>query len=379
MLEKLKILDFTTLLPGPYATMMLGDYGADILSVFAPGKKDLVLEMEPKLTKTINGCGAWLNRNKKTLELDLKQERSQEAIKALIGKGYDIIVEQFRPGVMAKFGLSYEDLKEEFPQLIYCSITGYGQKGCDALRAGHDINYLARSGLLSHSGVDRPVLYGMQIADLAVGSMNAVAGIAMAAYHREVTGKGCAIDISMYDGLLPFNSLAGASYLAGGKAPRRNEELLNGGSCYDFYETKDGEFLSVGALEPKFWTAFCQGIGREDFAQKSVTDVKVKSEIIKILKSRTKEEWMDIFRPLDCCVEPVLSLDEVLEDAHQQDRELILRRSVGDGEVLQFRSPIVFSGEEQCYQPAQERGESTESILTELGYSKEEQAQMRNR
>ncbi len=271
-LEGLKILDFSTLLPGPFATTMLADLGAEVLKISGPGKPDIVLDYPPFIEgTTVSANQAWLGRNKKTMLLNLKKPGAVEVVKKLIME-YDIVMEQFRPGVMEKLGLGYEALAEINPRLIYCSLTGYGQTGPLSHRAGHDINYLARSGNMAQAGRAEtgPVLTNMQVADVAVGSMNSVIGILAAVQYRNRTGKGQRVDIAMLDGLIPFNGMDGTAFLAAGKVPKREGERLNGGCMYDFYETKDGQYLSVGALEPKFWAEFCHCIGREDLIEGSV-------------------------------------------------------------------------------------------------------------
>ena len=368
-LSNLKILDFTTLLPGPFATMQLADMGADVIKVSSPSKYDLVLESEPKIgEKSANLL--WLNRNKKTLALNLKTKEAIDIVKDLI-KEYDILVEQFRPGVMEKLGLGYEELKEINPRLIYCSITGYGQTGPMSMKAGHDINYLAKSGMMSFSGRkdEGPVLYGTQIADIAVGSMNSVIGILAAANYRNQTGQGQHIDISMMDGLLQMNSLIGSQYLGGGELPQREGELLNGGSNYDFYKTKDGRYFSVGSLEPKFWKELCQTLGVE---AEAATDLSVKDEIREKFLEKDFDEWVEIFKDKDACVEPVLNLKEALEDPHVKERGLIVELDVDGEKVKQFASPIVFSETKQEYKFAGKKiGTDTEAILKKLGYSSE--------
>lgn len=368
-LSNLKILDFTTLLPGPFATMQLADMGADVIKVSSPSKYDLVLESEPKIgEKSANLL--WLNRNKKTLALNLKTKEAIDIVKDLI-KEYDILVEQFRPGVMEKLGLGYEELKEINPRLIYCSITGYGQTGPMSMKAGHDINYLAKSGMMSFSGRkdEGPVLYGTQIADIAVGSMNSVIGILAAANYRNQTGQGQHIDISMMDGLLQMNSLIGSQYLGGGELPQREGELLNGGSNYDFYKTKDGRYFSVGSLEPKFWRELCQTLGVE---AEAATDLSVKDEIREKFLEKDFDEWVEIFKDKDACVEPVLNLKEAVEDPHVKERGLIVELDVDGEKVKQFASPIVFSETKQEYKFAGKKiGTDTESILKKLGYSSE--------
>ncbi|MDO5040571.1 MAG: CaiB/BaiF CoA-transferase family protein [Peptoniphilus sp.] len=369
-LSDLKILDFTTLLPGPYATMQLADMGAEVIKISSPSKYDLVLEAEPKI-KGRSANLLWLNRNKKTLALNLKLAESIKIVKELLGE-YDIIVEQFRPGVMEKLGLGYDELKTVNPRLIYCSITGYGQRGALSKKAGHDINYLARSGLMSFSGRkdSGPVLYGTQIADIAVGSMNSVIAILAAVNYRRQSGEGQHIDIAMMDGLLPFNSLIGSQYLGGAPMPTIENEFLNGGSCYDFYKTKDGRYLSVGSLEPKFWTGLCEIL---QIDARGPEDVDAKEEIRKKFMSKDLEEWVEIFADRDVCVEPVLNLEEVVEDQHIIDRKLIVELDVDGEKVKQFANPIVFSKTKQEYKFAGKViGEDTKEIMLKLGYSEDE-------
>ncbi len=376
-LSNLKILDFTTLLPGPYATMQLADMGAEVIKISSPLKYDLVLGSEPKL-KGKSANLLWLNRNKKTLALNLKSEEAIIIVKKLI-KDYDIIVEQFRPGVMERLGLGYDELRIINPKLIYCSITGYGQKGVLSAKAGHDINYLARSGLMSFSGTKDggPVLYGTQIADIAAGSMNSVIGILAALNYRNETGEGQHIDISMMDGLLPFNSLSGSQYLGGGDLPDREGELLNGGSNYDFYKTRDGRYFSVGSLEAKFWEGLCETL---EIDAKSVTDISVKEEIRRKFMSKDFNEWTEIFKDKDICVEPVLNLEEVMEDENTIDRGLIVELDVDGEKVKQFASPISFSKTKQEYKFAGKViGEDTEDIMLQLGYSKDEINEFKNK
>ena len=251
-LDDLKILDFSTLLPGPFASLQLADMGAEVLKISSPSKYDLVLDSE-LVEKNLSSSQAWLGRNKKTMALNLKTPEAIKIIKKLILE-YDILIEQFRPGVMEKLGLSYDTLKKINPRLIYCSLTGYGQTGPYRNRAGHDINYLSLSGNMGYSGKKEigPVLTNMQIADLASGAMNSIIGILAALHHRERTGLGQHIDISMLDGVVALHAIEGNRFLTTGETPQREEELLNGGSFYDFYPTKDGRYISLGALEPKF-------------------------------------------------------------------------------------------------------------------------------
>ena len=329
-LDDLKILDFSTLLPGPYATLMLADMGAEVLKISSASRPDIVLDYPPFIGDTgVSASQAWLGRNKKTMFLNLKTGEGKAVVKELV-KEYDIVLEQFRPGVMEKLGLGYEDLKAVNPKLIYCSLTGYGQTGPLRDAAGHDINYMSRSGIISQAGrrESGPSLMNFQIADIAVGSMNSVIGILAAVNYRKNTGKGQYIDVAMMDGCVPFNSLDGAGFLVPGKEPKREGERLNGGCIYDFYETKDGEYLSVGSLEPQFWSRFCTAIGREDLIEGTVYPPnidEVKAEIRGILKTKTRDEWVEVFSHYDACVQPVLNLKEaLLEDEQVKEREMVV-------------------------------------------------------
>lgn len=329
-LDDLKILDFSTLLPGPYATLMLADMGAEVLKISSASRPDIVLDYPPFIGDTgVSASQVWLGRNKKTMFLNLKTGEGKAVVKELV-KEYDIVLEQFRPGVMEKLGLGYEDLKAVNPKLIYCSLTGYGQTGPLRDAAGHDINYMSRSGIISQAGrrESGPSLMNFQIADIAVGSMNSVIGILAAVNYRKNTGKGQYIDVAMMDGCVPFNSLDGAGFLVSGKEPKREGERLNGGCIYDFYETKDGEYLSVGSLEPQFWSRFCTAIGREDLIEGTVYPPnidEVKAEIRGILKKKTRDEWVEVFSHYDACVQPVLNLKEaLLEDEQVKEREMVV-------------------------------------------------------
>lgn len=378
-LEYFKVLDFSTLLPGPYATLVLSDLGADILRVVSGSRPDLAALMPPFLPGTdISANLAWLGRGKRSITLNLKKPRGITIIKQLISE-YDILVEQFRPGVMDKLGLGYEHLKKINPGLIYCSLTGYGQDGPYSKRAGHDINYLARSGLMSYSGTkaDGPVLTGMQIADVASGSNNVIIGILAAVLYRNNTGKGQHIDISMMDGVVPFNAMTGAGFLVNGISPVREGEILNGGSLYDFYETKDGKYISFGGLEPQFFSAFCNTIGCPDLIEGGVMpkDIdQVKARVRKIIKTKTRDEWEESFKDVDACVEPVLSLSEALNDPHINHRRLVVDVELPDGgSVRQIGTPIRFSETPLQYSKAgQPAGTNNRDVLLKLGYSEEE-------
>ena len=384
-LDGYKILDFTTLLPGPYATMTLADMGAEVLKVSGKDKYDLVVNWPPVIEGApITGTQAWLGRGKKTIFLNLKNPKAVEAVKKLILE-YDIVVEQFRPGVMEKLGVGYNQLREINPRLIYCAITGYGQDGPFAMRAGHDINYLSRSGIASSAGrrTGGPSLYNFQIADVAGGSMNAVSSILAAIIYRERTGEGQFIDVSMQDSIIPFNSMDGASYFGGGPLPARENGLLNGGGIYDFYETADQKYMSVGSLEPKFFAALCEGLGFPEWKNGEMLKKEpalVKETFRKVFRTKTRDEWIEVFRELDACVEPVMDLEEVSNDEHLLHRGMWPEVEIPLTDhmtIKQMGCPMHLSKCPPSYSHAgYPEGYHTEEILSSLGYAKEEIEEM---
>ena len=376
-LDGLKVLDFSTLLPGPYASLMLADMGAEVLKISAPDRYDLVQHYGAHIEGTeTTACSAWLGRNKKTMFLNLKTPEAKQIIRRLIME-YDIILEQFRPGVMDRLGLGYEELRSVNPRLIYCSLTGYGQTGPLRDAAGHDINYMSRSGIISHAGRadSGPSLMNFQIADIAAGSLHSVIGILAAVYSREQTGQGQFVDVAMMDGCVPFNSLDGADFLVSGRQPQREGELLNGGCMYDYYETLDGGYMSVGSLEPKFWAAFCRAIGREDLISGTVRPEdtpKVKEEIRAIFRSKTRAEWTEIFSGADACVQPVMDLKEaLLEDEQIRAREMVVEVDMPLHEnvkVRQMATPVRLSETPCEYRTAGfPEGYHTREIIESLG------------
>lgn len=386
ILHGMKVLDFSTLYPGPYATMSLADMGADVLRVSSLSRKgaDIVAAEPPLLSENVGAQAAWLSRNKRTMSLNLKTSEAKEIVYDLV-KDYDVVLEQFRPGVAERMGIGYEALKRHNPGIIYCSLSGYGQYGPYCMKAGHDINYVARSGLLSHSGRKStgPVLYGMQIADIAGGSMNAIIGILAAAYHREITGEGEYIDVSMVDCTVAYNGIKGGNYLAGAHMPTRESETLTGRALYDIYETKDGEYLTVGAMEPKFFAEFCKGLGMEeliDLGCLSPEATAAKPKVVERIKSKTLAEWEEIFADKDACVEPVLDLERVFfEDPHIKAREMVVEVPLPENGriVKQLANPIKFKAHPNEYRhAAYPVGEHTLAVMRELGYSDEQIADL---
>lgn len=347
-LQSLKVLDFSTLFPGPYATMMLADMGADVLRVEAPGRLDLTRVMPPH-DDGVSTAHTYLNRGKRSLGLNLKDAASVETVKQLVGE-YDVVVEQFRPGVMDRLGIGYEALKAVNPRLIYCAITGYGQTGPYKDRAGHDINYLALAGVSSHCGRQDsgPPPMGIQIADVAGGSHHAVMGILAAVIHRQQTGEGQFVDISMTDAAFALNAMAGAACLAGGVEQTPESALLNGGSFYDYYQTADGRWLSVGSLEPQFLARLCEVIGKPELqsfglSQNPDHQQALKSALKEAIAEKALAEWQAVFAGQDACVEPVLTVSEAAEHPQLKARDMVIEVPKGDGRTQrQIGHPIKF-------------------------------------
>jgi len=382
-LTGLKILDLTQRIPGPMTTLYLADMGAEVLKIVSTSHPDINTKQPPFLPgNNISAASAYLGRNKRSMALNLKDPRSQEIIHKLI-RHYDILVEQFRPGVMVRLGLGYEALRKVNPVLIYCSISSYGQTGPMAQRTGHDINFAARSGIMSYSGRKSagPVPCGMFLADSASGTANAAIGILAAVIGRNRTGQGQYIDISMTDGMVTLNTIYAAACLIDGKSPDYESTVFNGGSLYDYYETRDGKYISVGSLEADYSTEFYKAINRPDLIPEGIqpeNQAEVKKQIRDIFREKTRVEWEEIFRGLDASVEPVLTVQEALDNEQSKAREMVAEIALPQGgKVRQPALPIKFS----TYRPEYKKigvpdGFNTREILQELGYNQVQIAEM---
>ncbi|WP_434656314.1 CoA transferase [Pseudomonas sp. R3-56] len=382
-LASLKVLDFSTLLPGPFASLLLADMGAEVLRIESPERPDL-LRILPPHDQDTSASHAYLNRNKRSLALDLKQPAALEIIKRLLDD-HDILLEQFRPGVMERLGLGYEALKAINPRLIYVSITGYGQTGPFKDRAGHDINYLALAGLASHTGRadSGPLPLGIQAADIAGGSLHGVIGLLAAVIARQQSGQGQHLDVSMTDCVFSLNALAGAGYLACGVKPGWENHALNGGSFYDYYRTRDGRWMSVGSLEPGFMQALCAALGRPELAAQGLApeqQQRLKEQLRSEFEKRDFADLCALFAEVDACVEPVLELDEALEHPQLKARHLVTRVPRGDGSSqAQMACPLKFSeGLPEPRHIGARLGAHTEQVLRELGFSDERIARLRD-
>jgi alpha-methylacyl-CoA racemase len=357
LLSGLKILDFSTLLPGPFATLMLADMGADVIHIESPSRMDLVRIMPPYADGQATSH-AYLNRNKRSVAMDLKDQANIQKIKELVAE-YDIIVEQFRPNVMARLGLDYESLSKINPRLIYCSITGYGQTGGHKDRAGHDINYISLSGVAGHSGRANglPPAMGIQIADVAGGSLHAVIGILAAVIERHRSGQGQHVDISMTDCAFSLNTMAGAAQGAGGEAQGPEQGMLNGATFYDYYKTQDGRFLSVGSLEPQFLMGLSQALALPELARLGASMMPedrtaVRTMVSDAIAAHPLDYWNQLFAALDVCVEPVLSLAEAADSELAKQRGWIIDVPLEVGHEKtqkQLAHPIKYSRSQPTY------------------------------
>lgn len=376
-LRNLKVLDFSTLLPGPYATMMMADLGTDVLRVEATERADLLRQLPPFNADGTSYNHTYLNRSKRSIGLNLKEPEAVAIVEALV-KEYDIVVEQFRPGVMERFGLGYESLRAINPYLIYCSITGFGQTGPYAGRPGHDLNYLAISGVASHTGRagQGPLPLGVAVADIAGGSLLAMTGILSAVIERQNSGLGQHIDISMTDAAFALNTFAGVSALNTKVEPGPGM-MLNGGSFYDYYETADGRYFSVAGLEPKFLRLLCGVLGRPDLVSKGLsqnpTDHQELREVLATtFKSQSFSYWQSVFADIEACVEPVLSVSEAAAHPQLRARGMVIELREPGGKVQrQVANPIRFSRSAHQYKfTGVELGAHTEQVLGQLGFDR---------
>ena len=378
-LDGVRILDLTRLLPGGYATLMMADLGADVVKVEEPGKGDYIRWTPPVVGEFSSGHIA-LNRNKRSVTLNLKMDGGRELFERLVER-FDVVIESFRPGVMDRLGVGWTKLSTINPRLVYCAISGYGQDGPRSQQAGHDANYIGYAGVLSIIGEEerRPVLPGVQIGDLAGGGMAAVIAILAALTQRERTGRGDFCDISMMDGAASWLSIHAADMVATKNVPERERMHLSGAHpCYRIYPAADG-WLTVGALEPQFWTALCTAIGREDLADGAFATGDRRVEVISALETlfatKTRAEWMDLFDGLDVCVAPINDVAEAFDDPQLRHREMFVEADVpGAGPWTHVGNPIKLSGStaDVTHRPPPMMGEHTAEVLAEVGVGDDE-------
>jgi len=386
-LSGVKVLDLSRLLPGGFCSLLLADFGADVVKVEDTGMGDYVRWSPPYYEGADDSAkGALflaLNRNKRSIRIDLKTHGGREVLLRL-AKDADVLLESFRPGVLERLGVGYDTLRAANPGLVICAITGYGQDGPLRDRSGHDMNYLGLVGLLGLTGEPGgpPVQAAGQIADIGGGALMGAFGIMAALRHRDATGEGQVVDVSMADGALSWLAMVAARHFADGVVPQRGGlELAGALVCYRPYQCADG-WVTLGALEPKFWQAWCRGVGREDLISKpfeqpgSAAHVEVQS----IFMERTRAQWEAFAGEHDCCVEPVLDLDEALSSELVRAREMVVEHDQpGATETIRLLGvPIKLSETpgDAAQRPGPALGEHTREVLGAAGFSAEEMASL---
>jgi len=361
-LDGVRVLDLSRLYPGPYCSMILADFGADVLCI-----EDRRFEHEPRMPSTM--------RNKRHMELNLKSEAGLEVFHEL-ARDADVVLEGFRPGVADRLGVGYEALRALNPRLVYCAITGYGQSGPSRDLVGHDLNYLALAGLLEQTGHapdEAPAIPGTQIADVAAGGMNAALGILLALQARERSGEGQYVDISMTDGVLGMMGYAASFTWMGGEPLRRGDSMLTGHfPWYRVYRCADGRYLSIGAVEARFWKPLCEHFGVPDWAPLQYDEAK-RPEMHAFFEARfaekTRDEWASELAPIEVCMAPVLDPEEALGSEHARARDLVAEIEV-DGAPLKVLAPTIklsaTPGRVETRPPR--FGEHTAEVLQQLGH-----------
>ncbi len=395
-LEGIRVLDLSRLLPGGFCSLLLADFGAEVLKVEDTGAGDYIRWAPPYYEGAEDSAKSALflslNRNKRSIRIDLKTEGGREVLLALV-REYDVVLESFRPGVLDRLGVGYGRMREENPGLVYCAITGYGQTGPKRDSSGHDMNYLGLIGLLGLSGEGdevggHPTQAAGQIADLGGGALMAAFGILAALRERDGapgspgSGQGQLVDVSMADGALSWLAMVAGQYFADGAVPRRGEQMLAGSVvCYRPYECADG-WVTLGALEPKFWQAWCRGVQREDLIEKQFEKPgsEAHAQVVDLFKERTRAEWSQFAGEHDCCLEPILNMDEALASDLVGERDMVVtldQPGVPDG-VRQLGIPVKLDrtpGEHNRL-PGPGLGEHTEQVLRAAGYSDEQVAEL---
>lgn len=376
ILDGVKVIDLSRLLPGPFCTQMLADLGADVLKIEEIDGGDYARWMVP-IGQVDGGQFLSINRNKRSMKLNLRSGEGKEILYSLIA-GADVVVEQFRPGVMDRLGFGYETLKKVNPRIIMCSISGYGQEGPMSQAAGHDINYLSLTGILDMIGTSNGDLAipAIQIADVGGGAQWAAFGIMAALYAREKTGQGQYIDISMTDAVFTYMCAIAGAYSTDHIVQRRaTGQLFGGYAWYYIYKTKDNREISLGMLEGKFWKDFCNAIGRPEYVkmQMGPNDVqeKMKQELAELFLTKTADEWMEFLGPLDACAAKVNNIEEALADEHLKARGMIVELDHPvEGKVNVIGFPVKFSEQPWSLRMVPPTfGQHTDDVLKDLGYS----------
>jgi len=358
-----RILDLSRLLPGPFTTLVLADLGATVDKFEDLGSGDYLRHLVP-------GAFDLLNRGKRGALLDLKRPEGRAAFERILGS-YDVLFEQFRPGVLQRLGLGHDVLRAKYPRLVICALTGYGQTGELASRAGHDINYLARAGLLGSQGpTDRPPQPpGFQLADIS-GGLWCVIAILAALAERERTGEGRVLDISMADGVLGFATATLATALSGASLPRGTDGLAGGIAAYNTYMSKDGHPFALGALEPKFWLSFCSAAGIEPRMEALLPGPhqdELKAIVANAIAQKTRDEWIEIQAKADCCLEPVVMQQDLRKDPFIESRGLFFDLDSPRGPMPQYRTPV--TPHDVAFEPPPNPGQHTRAVFRDAGLS----------
>ena len=386
-LDGVKILDLSTMYPGPLCTMLLADFGAEVIRVEPPKGGDLWRQSQPRL-KDLGMPYLQVNRNKKSIELNLKAKEAREIFLRL-AKEADVIVEQYRPGVADRLGIGYGMVREVNPRIVYCSISGFGQDGPYRLLSGHDINYISYAGILGLSARkgERPAIPGVQIGDIGGGALYAVIGILTALMGARESGRGQYIDAAMLDGAVSLMSWNACSYLAGGGAMEPEGNILLGSlACYNVYETLDGRYISLGSVEAHLWENFCMEIGRPEFGpwqRMPERQEEMKACIAALFKSATLDQWKERLQGVDCCWSPVATVKEALEDPQVKHRGMVIEMEdpLGEyGRVKMIGNPVKLSetpARRELFPPR--KGQHTEEILKACGCSEQEIESLRKK
>jgi len=373
-LDGIRVLDLSRLLPGPYCSMILADHGADVLAVEDGRFQEDGLFFDE------------INRNKRHMSLNLKTEEGRDIFYRLAKKA-DVVLEGFRPGVTRRLGVDYETLSRMNPRLIYCSITGYGQTGPKRDEAGHDVNYLATAGILELIGeTDKPpTIPGVQIADIMGGAMQAATGILLALYHREKSGNGQYIDISMTDGILGLLTLPRFFQQAKGETARRSDATLSHRyGCYNTYQTADGRYVAIGAVENRFWKRICELLGASHYAPLQYSKTH-RQEIIDWLRAafatKPLSYWQELLGGQDVCFSVIAELDEVMSSPLFREREMVCEYEDKDGSThTTLGIPVKLSATPGALKtPPAAFGVHTDAVLEELGFRPEQVAELRMR
>ena len=377
-LDGIRVLDLTRLLPGPMCSLHLADLGADVIKIEDPGPGDYARHRTPGDKAGLAPVFDQINRNKRSLKLDLKQADGVDVFMDLAARS-QVLIEGFRPGVTGRLGIDYAAVRERNRSIVYCAISGYGQTGPMRDVAGHDINYCGYAGVLHQCGAmdGPPSVPNFQIADLLGGTLSAVMGILAALVDAQRSGVGRYVDVSMTDCALAHNVVPFARVNSEGEARPRGRDALSGGlPCYGVYETSDGGYMALGALEAKFWRAFCEAVGRPDLIEQHMVSGeradRARAEVASIFRSASRDEWTRRLAEADCCASPVLSPAEARHHPQLMERGMFVAadRQATHGEQLAF--PLHMSDYRfEVRRPAPRQGEHSREVLAELGYDDE--------